>query len=242
MNPSVPPRFTHRWLAMALLAISHVAGGAENSDKARINEVRAEADAVLVAQEAECHQRFAVNSCLLEARRQHRSVVGPLREELLLLDEKQRKQRAVDRAERIRAKAESSSGATVAPTPSVAASAPAIAAPHSAPGPLIRPRLRSIGPTGDMPSADMPVPIPDAASTSTGVADVMATDPARTPKRHKPMPDPSAMEHSSDRLREIEARRNSVLKRNAERAALKPPSAPLPVPAAPASPAVPPPR
>ncbi|MDL2336635.1 MAG: hypothetical protein QFE16_02220 [Pseudomonadota bacterium] len=38
------------------------------------------------------------------------------------------------------------------------------------------------------------------------------------------------MKQSSDRMQEIEARRDSVLKRNAERAAKKPPSAPLPVP------------
>ena len=236
MTSSVHPLFKHRWLAMALLAVSQLAGAAENSDKARINQARAEADAALAAQEAECHKRFAVNSCLNEARRQHRSVVGPLREALLLQDEKQRKQRAVDRAERIRAKAESTSGATAAPTPSETASAPAIESRHSTPRPLIRPRLRSTGPTGDTPLADMPVSTPEPADPSTGVADVLATDPARTPKRHKPMPDPSAMQHSSDRLHEIEARRDSVLKRNAERAASKPPSAPLLVPAVPASP------
>ena len=222
-------------LAIALLVLSNVAWSSDASEKARINKARAEADANLAAQEAECRQRFVVNACLNEARQQHRAVVGPLKEELLVIDEKQRKQRAADRADRIRAKTESTSGVAPAPVPSAAASAPAVETPRSASRPLIRPRLRSSGPSGDTPLAEMPAAVPVPASASSGVAEVMAADPVRSPKRLTPMPSPNALKESTDRARDIEARRESVLKRNAERAAKKPPSAPLPVPAAPAS-------
>lgn len=225
---------TH-WLAMALLLTGPSAWSSDASEKARINKARAEADANLAAQEAECRQRFVVNACLNEARQQHRAVVGPLKEELLVIDEKQRKQRAADRADRIRAKTESTSGVASAPVPSAAASAPAVETPRSASRPLIRPRLRSSGPSGDTPLAAMPAAVPVPASASSGVAEVMAADPVRSPKRLTPMPSPNALKESTDRARDIEARRESVLKRNAERAAKKPPSAPLPVPAAPAS-------
>lgn len=224
------------WLvfAMLLTLMAHTAHASDASDKARINKAKADADATLAAQEAECRQRFVVNACLIEARKQHRAVVGPLKEELLLIDEKQRKQRAADRADRIRAKSEPSSGSSAAPAPSVAASAPA-AAPRS-PRPLIRPRLRSLDtPPGDTPLADMPANVPEPAGSSTGVADVMAADPTRASKRLTPAPRPGALKASTDRAREIEQRRESVLKRNAERAAKKPLSAPLPVPAAAAS-------
>ena len=225
---------TH-WLAMALLLTGPSAWSSDASEKARINKARAEADANLAAQEAECRQRFVVNACLNEARQQHRAVVGPLKEELLVIDEKQRKQRAADRADRIRAKTESTSGVAPAPVPSAAASAPAVETPRSASRPLIRPRLRSSGPSGDTPLAAMPAAVPVPASASSGVAEVMAADPVRSPKRLTPMPSPNALKESTDRARDIEARRESVLKRNAERAAKTPPSAPLPVPAAPAS-------
>lgn len=232
-----PPGSRTCWLAIALLAIGHAAWAGDAAEKARIHKARVEADAALAAQEAECRQRFVVTSCLIEVRKQHRLVVAPLREESLQIDEKQRKQRAADRAERIRAKTEAASGST-ADAPAVAASASSTASPRSAPRPLIRPRLRSVGPASATPLAEMPAALPASPSASSGVAEVMAADPTRSPKRHTPTPNPNALKESTDRLHEIEARRDSVLKRNAERAAKKPPAAPLPVPGAlPASPA-----
>jgi hypothetical protein len=219
-------------LAIALLVLSNVAWSSDASEKARINKARAEADATLAAQEAECRQRFVVNACLIEARQQHRAVVGPLKEELLVIEERRRKQRAAERAERIRAKAESAPSAGAAAASSVAAPAPSVASPRSAAPPLIRPRLRSSAPASEDPLADMPSAGPEPAAATSGVADVIAADPKRKSKRLTPMPDPNATKESADRAREIEARRESVLKRNAERAAKKAPSAPLPVPAA----------
>lgn len=232
MNRSGPTLGSRtRWLAIALLVIGPAAWAGDAAEKARIHKARVEADAALAAQEAECRQRFVVTSCLIEARKQHRLVIAPLREESLQIDEKQRKQRAADRAERIRAKTEAASGAS-ADAPSAAASAPSTASSRATPRPLIRPRLRSVGPASATPLAEMPAALPEPPGASSGVAEVMAADPTRAPKRPKPAPNPNALQESTDRLREIEARRDSVLKRNAERAAKKPPAAPLPVPGA----------
>ncbi len=222
-----------RGLPILLLAVMchQAAWSSDSSEKARINKAKAEADEILAAQEAECRQRFVVNSCLIEARRQHRAVVQPLREELILLDEKQRKQRAADRSDRIRAKTESASGSLdVAPRPAAGASVPGVAASRPAPRPLIRPRLRSFGPESESPLAEMPAALPEPPSPTAG-AQGAPTDTQRTRKRLTPMPNPNAVKESTDRAREIEERRDRVLKRNAERAAKKPPAAPLPVPA-----------
>lgn len=236
MNIFVHLHLGRRTLAMALLLAASGAWGSEASERARINKARAEADAVLAAQEAECRKRFAVTACLTDARKQHRAVVGPLREELLVLDEKQRRQRAADRAERVRAKAESASDATgwaATPAPG-AASEPGV----SSPRPVVRPKLRSTGPASDEPLTEWPTDSPALAAEKSSVSASAVAGPAHSKKRLTPRPDPDALKKSSDRVREIEARRESVLKRNAERAAKKPNAAPLPVPAVvPAAPA-----
>jgi hypothetical protein len=221
-------------LAIVLLTMSaQPAMASDSSDKARINKAKAEADATLAAQEAECRQRFVVNACLIEARKQHRAVVGPLKEELLVIDERQRKQRAADRAERIRAKSEPASGAHDVSASAAGASQPPVASPRSAARSSIRPRLRSFGPdSASTPIAEMPAALPQPASAATGVGEVMTAESVRTRKRMTPMPKPNALKESTDRARAIEERRDSVLKRNAEKAAKKAPSAPLPVPAA----------
>ena len=233
MNPFGRPVFWgKRGLVILLLAVmsNQTAWSSDSSEKVRINKAKAEADEILAAQEAECRQRFVVNSCLIEARRQHRAVVQPLREELILLDEKQRKQRAADRSDRIRAKTESASGALdVAPRPAAGASVPGLAASRPAPRPLIRPRLRSLGPESESPLADMPAALPEPPSPTAG-AQSAPGDTQRARKRLTPMPNPNALKASTDRAREIEERRDRVLKRNAERAAKKPPAASLPAP------------
>lgn len=208
--------------ALALLSIGQLAWAADSSDKARINQARAQADAKLAAQEAECQQRFAVTDCVLAAREQHRAVVGPLRRDLLALDERERKQRAAERLERLRDKAESARNAASAPVGSAAPSTASEPVTTVAP---IRPRLRLPESAGaSQPGAEAAAP---AASAPT------ASRPARQPaKRLTPAPDPNAAQRAADREREAEAHRASVLKRNAERSAKKPPAAPLPVPGA----------
>ncbi|MFM9915562.1 MAG: hypothetical protein ACKVOX_07130 [Rhizobacter sp.] len=223
------------WLVVALLAMCPMAwAGDYSSEKARINKAKGEADAVLAAKEAECRLRFVVNACLIEARQQHRAVVQPLHEELILLDEKQRKQRAADRTERIRAKSDPSSGAADAPAmPVASASAPVTAASRPAPRPLIRPRLRSFGMPSESPLGDMPGALSDPPpGTAAGVMEGTSAGSVHTRKRLTPMPNANALKDSNDRAQEIDERRERVLMRNAEKAAKKPPSAPLPVPGA----------
>jgi hypothetical protein len=95
---------------------------------------------------------------------------------------------------------------------------------------MVRPKLRSIGPANEGLPAEESAEAPVVEIDKAGESASAVTEAVRSPRRLTPMPDPNAMKQSSDRMQEIEARRDSVLKRNAERAVKKPPSAPLPVP------------
>lgn len=216
-------------LALVSLVLSQLTLAATSDDKKRIAEARAKADADLAAQEAECRTRFAVTPCLIDAREKHRAIVDPLRRDELMIDERERRQRAADRLEHLSRKAEAAreaaSAAAAAPAPEESDSA----AKSGKPLLPIRPRLRS-------GSASEPIASGDAASAPS-------TEPpakprrAHAPKRLTPAPDPQAVQRAEDRVRQAEERRARVLARNAERNAKKPPAAPLPVPAgaAPAS-------
>ena len=96
MNPSSSARCKYWVLAAAMLACCHLAVATVSEDRKRIAEARAQADAALAAQEAECKTRFAVTPCLLDAREQHRAIVDPLRRDQLTLDERERQQRAAE--------------------------------------------------------------------------------------------------------------------------------------------------
>ena len=206
-------------IALTVLAAAQPAGAA-SGEKARINAARAQADATLAEQEAECRKRFVVTSCLIEARQQHRAVVEPLREELIRLDERQRRQRALDRAERLRARSEAAAGGATAADAAGSQSA------ESAPRSLIRPKLRSVEPVRQETSPAAPEP--SAAPAPEPVVAAPPRPPTGAPV--KPM-DPAQFKASEERIREAEARREAVLRRNAERDAKKPPAAPLPIPA-----------
>lgn len=216
-------------LALIALTLSPLAQAAASDDKKRIAEARAQADAVLAAEEAECKTRFAVTPCLLDAREKHRAIVDPLRRDELTVDERERRQRAADRLEHLSRKAEAARVAASA-APETAASAPdASGVAIGKPLLPIRPRLRS-------GSASEPIAGGDAASAPWAEPPVQ-TRRAHKAKRLTPAPDPQAAQGAEDRVRQAEERRARVLARNAERNAKKPPAAPLPVPAgaAPAS-------
>lgn len=219
-------------LALFMLAASQLTWAAASADKKRVAAARAQADADLAAQEAECQQRFAVTPCILEAREKHRAIVEPLRRDELVIDERERKQRGADRLEHLKRKAEAAREAA-----SAAAAAPTTSAPDSgpttgAPALPIRSRLRS-------PSASSP-PEAGAASTVEQTPEEAQTRRAHASKRLGPAPDPRAVQRAEARVKQAEERRARVLSRNAERDAKNPPAAPLPVPEAPAasSPAV----
>jgi hypothetical protein len=219
-----------RWalLAAALgvwaVLAPNVAWASDAADRARIGQARAEADAVLANKQAECRQRFAVNDCLLEVRKEHRAVVDPLRKELLLLDDKQRKQRAADRTERIRVKSEAQNDAGTA-AQAAASGASSFGAADVFPHATVRPKIRSVMPSASSSEPAMP------AESAAPVATPASVEPDRPLTRKVAKTQPSGEGYQTLRVRQAEARRQSVLQKNAERDAKKPPAKPLPVPA-----------
>ena len=208
------------------VAMAHgTAWASDASERERINKAKSQADAKLAQKELECQERFAVTDCVLAARKEHRSVVEPLRKESLALDDKERKQRAAERTERLRTKVESASAA---------ASANAAAASGSGSGsdaPSVRPKIRS----AEAASASQPgasaATIPAGSSAMPPL--IQKTDRPITPKAQAPQP--GSEDYQTLRVRQAEERRAAVLKKNAERDANKPPAKPLPVPGTAAS-------
>ena len=199
------------------------AWASDASERERINKAKSQADAKLAQKELECQERFAVTDCVLAARKEHRSVVEPLRKESLALDDKERKQRAAERTERLRTKVESASAA---------ASANAAAASGSgSDAPSVRPKIRS----AEAASASQPgvsaATIPAGSSAMPPL--IQKTDRPITPKAQAPQP--GSEDYQTLRVRQAEERRAAVLKKNAERDANKPPAKPLPVPGTAAS-------
>jgi hypothetical protein len=205
------------------MAMAHgTAWASDASERERINKAKSQADAKLSQKELECQERFAVTDCVLAARKEHRSVVEPLRKQSLALDDKERQQRAAERTERIRAKAESASAA---------ASANASAASGSD-VPSVRPKIRSAeAASASQLGASGVVTLPDASSVMPPL--VQKTDKPITPKVQAPQP--GSEDYQTLRVRQAEERRAAVLKKNAERDASKPPAKPLPVPGTAAS-------
>ena len=204
------------------VAMAHGAAFASDaSERERINKAKSQADAKLAQKELECQERFAVTDCVLAARKEHRSVVEPLRKESLALDDKERKQRAAERTERIRTKAESASAA---------ASANAAAASGSD-LPSVRPKIRSAEAASASQSGASAVNMPAASSVMPPL--ILKTDKPITPKAQAPQP--GSEDYQTLRVRQAEERRAAVLKKNAERDASKPPAKRLPVPGTAAS-------
>lgn len=204
------------------VAMAHgTAWASDASERERINKAKSQADTKLAQKELECQERFAVTDCVLAARKEHRSVVEPLRKESLALDDKERKQRAAERTERLRTKAESASAA---------ASANAAAASGSD-LPSVRPKIRSAEAASASQSGASAVNMPAASSVMPPL--ILKTDKPITPKAQAPQP--GSEDYQTLRVRQAEERRAAVLKKNAERDASKPPAKPLPVPGTAAS-------
>lgn len=204
------------------MAMAHGAAWASDaSERERINKAKSQADAKLSQKELECQERFAVTDCVLAARKEHRSVVEPLRKASLALDDKERKRRAAERTERLRTKAESASAA---------ASANAAAASGSD-APSVRPKIRSAEAASASQLGASGVTMPAASSVMPAL--IQMTDKPITPKVQAPQP--GSEDYQTLRVRQAEERRAAVLKKNAERDASKPPAKPLPVPGTAAS-------
>lgn len=211
------PWFRSSWMTASALcvAMAHgVAFASDASERERINKAKSQADAKLAQKELECQERFAVTDCVLAARKEHRSVVEPLRKESLALDDKERKQRAAERTERIRAKAESASAAAAANSAA------------SSDVPSVRPKIRSAESASASQLGASAVTMPAASSVMPPL--IQKTDKPITPKAQAPQP--GSEDYQTLRVRQAEERRAAVLKKNAERDASKPPAKPLPVP------------
>ncbi len=235
------------WFAVILLSASLLAGpsidvqaGALDAERERISQARAQADATLARTEAQCMQRFVVNSCLSDARQLHRETVEPLREESMLLDEKERKQRAADRLDQLRVKslaAQARAASSASAASSQPASPPGEASAPEMPG--VRPKLRGgpssieINPAADAASSASSSTLPGDVVGEASVAPSSPVPPERprsSTKRLTPAPDPAATAAAERKAAEARTRREKVERRNAERDAKKPPAKGLPVP------------
>ena len=76
----------------------------EKAEMARIGREREQVQARFAERERECKQRFVVTRCIEEARRERRASLERLRRQEEVIDEAQRKQRAAERIDEIRAK------------------------------------------------------------------------------------------------------------------------------------------
>jgi colicin import membrane protein len=125
-------RFPMRgWL---LLACGLVACGAVHADdreeRARIARERSEATERFQQRQRECEQRFAVTSCVDEARAEHRQALLRLRGQESVLDEAERKRRAAQRMAAIREKVSAEAARDAAPRPARPAPAMNVSAPR----------------------------------------------------------------------------------------------------------------
>lgn len=73
------------------------------AEREKISAQRAQQEALFLSQQQVCYQRFAVNDCLLEARRARRTVIDELRRREVLLNELDRQTQAIDELNRIQA-------------------------------------------------------------------------------------------------------------------------------------------
>jgi colicin import membrane protein len=76
----------------------------ERAERERITAERARVEATFDDRQRACRERFVVTSCLEDARRDRRQALESLRQQQVILDEAQRKQRAAQRMDDIRAK------------------------------------------------------------------------------------------------------------------------------------------
>jgi hypothetical protein len=70
-------------------------------ERQQISAQRAQQEALFQRQQQVCYQRFAVNDCLLQAKRERRAVFDELRRREVLLNELERQTQAIDALNRI---------------------------------------------------------------------------------------------------------------------------------------------
>lgn len=185
--PRLPRIVALIWLAGVMAADAAAQGQVDRAaQRQRIARERADAEAVYRREEAACRQRFAVTTCIDEARSRRRGVLERLDNEQAVLDEWERKRRAAERMERIEEKLRQAES-------------------RPRPGMVVKPRQAPA-------SAPMPASAPEPA-----------------PRRSADTHDPATAKADYERRRQsAERHREALEKRNAERAARRPPAASLP--------------
>ncbi|MDD2923711.1 hypothetical protein [Rhodoferax sp.] len=95
-------------LVVALLPVPLLAQAEEplniEAERERIARERAHHEAVFLQAERDCYARFAVSDCLQQARKDRRAALDPLRRQELVLNDIERKSRAVQALDRIQNK------------------------------------------------------------------------------------------------------------------------------------------
>ena len=182
----------------------------DEGERQRIALERQQSDAEFSRADAACRASFVVAACLEEARQRHRDAHERLRLQLTMLDEAQRKRRAAERMDAIRAKVsaeEASRREAELQTRSHAAAQPAASAASS-------PRAHA---------ADVAPPVKTPPAPSRRSEPRSAKRPAA--------PDAQRVSEYQARQQAAQAHRAEVERRNAARAASgKKPAASLPVP------------
>lgn len=193
-------------------SVRAVDAATDEGERRRIALERQQSDAEFSRADAACRPRFVVAACLEEARQRHRDAHERLRLQLTMLDEAQRKRRAAERIDAIRAKVsaeEASRREVELQARSHSAAQPAASAASS-------PRAHAV-------DAARPVKTPPAPSPRS--------EP-RSAKRPA-VADAQRVSEYQARQQAAQAHRADVERRNAARAASgKKPAAPLPIPPA----------
>ena len=198
-------------LLLSSLAFGSALGAPPGSDaveRQRIAAERAEVEKAFAAREAECRERFVVTSCLDAARRDRRDAMERLRQQQVVLDEAQRKQRAAERIEDIRNKVSADD------------------AKRREAQARVRSREARLQEQAQRAEAAA------SAAAQAASAGPAASQPDRAARRATQSPKPPAQRASEYEKRQADAKehRAAVERRNAEHAAKNRPSKPLPLP------------
>jgi colicin import membrane protein len=143
----------HRLFALTLALLCLPSGAASaDPERRRLAEQKAAVEARFRASEAECRQRFVVVACVDEAKAQRRKELAVLREQELVIDDADRKQRAAARRADIAEKQAQAAQRAASSALPAAPKASAPRAPMSAPGATREPAATAPAPLDGGPA------------------------------------------------------------------------------------------
>jgi hypothetical protein len=189
----------------------------EAAQRLRIAREQADIEARFDAREQACQSRFAVTDCVEAARRERREALRPLREQSLMLDDADRRRRAAGRLRAIESRAEPA-----------AKQLPELKGREGPDSPI------ASGASSSVPAASRPARTAREASPPRPMRDSAAKPPADPVARRQT--EAGSRARFEARKKAIEARREEVERRNAQREKEGKRSRPLPVPGAASAP------